>query len=119
MPIEIRKLADVPDERRGWLVGHFLPEGDAFRDENVEFYYKTFKKGDPADKAHFHPQGRDYLIVLEGSARLRFDGEDVILKKGDYAVLPANTREEVIEVIEDFTVVGVRYPSIPNNKVFL
>jgi len=104
--------------KRGWLVGQFMEDGP-FKDDNVEICYKTFTVGDPGDKLHQHPVGREYVIVLQGRAKFRV-GDDVLeIKKGDYLTIPPGTPDQLIEIIEELTIVAVRTPSVPNNKVFL
>lgn len=113
------KVSKQQKNLRGWLAGQFFPEESPFKDDNVEIYYKTFLVGDSDDKLHKHPVGKEYLIVISGRAVMRIGEETVELKEGDYVVIPNNTLEGLAEVKETFTIVGVRYPSIPNNKVFI
>ena len=49
----------------------------------------------------------------------RVGKETFELKKGNYLAVPEDTPEKIIEVKEEFTILGVRYPSIPDNKVIL
>ena len=116
--IVIGKVDKQQKEMRGWLVGQFMSEG-SFKDESLEIYYKTFQVGNPGDKLHVHPQGKEYLVILDGRARMRLGEEVVEIKKGDYLAIPGGIPDQIAEVLEELTVIGVRYPSIPNNKVFL
>lgn len=117
--IEIGKVAVQQQNSRGWLVGQFFPDGSSFQDKNVEIYFKTFPVGDTSDKLHTHPQGREYLIVLSGQARVSVDGEVITLSSGDYIAIPNGVPDQIVEVLEEFNIVGVRYPSVPNNKIIL
>ncbi len=117
-PIKIGKIEKQQAEKRGWLVGQFMDD-PAFRDENVEIYYKTFPAGDAGDKLHYHPQGKEYLIVLSGKVRFQVGDEIVLLEQGDYISIPSGTQDKIIEVLEELSIIGVRYPSIPDNKVFI
>jgi len=113
----IGNLLDQQKNKKGWLVGQFMDE--PFRDETVEIYYKTFPSGDPGDKLHKHPIGTEYLMVLQGKARFRLGDEIFEIKKGDYFAIPSDTPDQLVEVLEELTIIGVRNPSVPNNKVFL
>lgn len=104
-------------EKRGWLVGQFMEA--PFKDDDVEIFYKTFPVGKPDDQLHLHPIGKEYLIVLQGRAKFRVGDEILEIKKGDYLTVPGGTPDQLIEILEELTLMGVRLPSIPNNKVFI
>ena len=104
---------------KGWLVGQFFPDDSPFQDKNVEIYYKNFPVGDIGDKLHVHPQGTEYLIVLSGKFKMRIGEDEVILEKDDYIKIPNGLPDKIIEVLEPTTIIGLRYPSVPNNKTFL
>lgn len=116
--IKIGKVRKQLAEKRGWLVGQFMDEPE-FKDEKVEIYYKTFPKGDIGDKLHYHPHGKEYMIVLGGKVKFRISDEVIILEEGDYIAIPNNIRDQILEVLEELTIMGVRYPSLPDNKVFI
>lgn len=116
--IKVGKIKTQLAEKRGWLVGQFMEEPE-FKDQNIEIYYKTFPAGDRSDKLHYHPEGKEYMIVLKGKVRFRMGDEVILLEEGDYITIPGGTADQIVEVIEELTVVGVRYPSLPNNKVFI
>ncbi|MBI3289797.1 cupin domain-containing protein [Candidatus Microgenomates bacterium] len=115
----IGKIIKQQKDLKGWLVGQFIADGSPFRDKNVEIYYKTFPVGDKSDKLHKHPHGREYLIVISGKAKMRVGDYIVELKQGDYVAVPNNTPDCLVKVEERLSIIGVRYPSVPNNKVFL
>lgn len=117
--VEIGKVSEQQQSRKGWLVGQFFPDGNPFQDNNVEIYYKKFPKGDQTDRLHKHPHGKECLIVLQGKMKYRVGDEVLELETGDYVAVLGDTPDKIEEVIEDLTIIGVRYPSIPDNKVFL
>jgi len=104
---------------RGWLVGQFFPEGDQFQDKNVEIYLKTLKSGDFEDKLHFHPKGKEYLLVLSGQLEMQVGEDTVTLSSGDYIAIHAGMKDKIISFEDETQILGVRYPSIPDNKVLL
>lgn len=50
---------------------------------------------------------------------MRIGDEIIELQAGDYVAIPNNTPDCLVEVKKDFSIIGVRYPSIPNNKIVL
>ncbi len=113
----IGNITQQQQKKRGWLVGQFMEA--PFKDDQVEIYYKTFAVGNPGDKLHKHPIGKEYLLVLEGHAKFRLGKETFDIKKGDYFAIDGDTPDQLVEVLEELTIMGVRTPSLPNNKVFL
>ena len=116
--IIIGKVKDQQVNWRGWLVGQFLPSGP-FKNTNIEIYYKKINAGEFVDKLHLHPIGDEYLIVVSGKINIRIGDDVVELNEGDYVKIPSNTPDKIVEIVEDTVLFGVRYPSVPDNKVFL
>jgi mannose-6-phosphate isomerase-like protein (cupin superfamily) len=100
--------------RKQWLVGRFL---DGHRStEAFALKYWKFKKGEPIN----HPTKYEELatecdIILEGSVKGHIDGEEVILRKGDYVVIPPKVTSNLIEELLTDEVVGItiKAPSLP------
>ncbi len=57
------------------------------------------------------------MIVTEGKIKMIFDNKRHILSKNDFAYLEEGIHESVIEVFETTTVICIRTPSVPDNKV--
>ncbi len=117
MKLIIGNIDKQQQNSRGWLVGQFMNE--PFKDNNIEIYYKTFLKGPSLDKLHRHPIGYEYLIVLEGKANFKIGDDILLIKKGDYLKIPSNIPDQLLEIIEDLIIMGIRTPSIPNNKILI
>lgn len=117
--IKIGKLAIQQKEKRGWLVGQFFEANDPFHDDNVEIYLKTLNSSDFSDKLHYHPKGKEYLLVLKGKLQMQIGEEVVSLESGDYVAIFSGTKDKIVSFEENTQIVGVRYPSIPDNKVLL
>jgi len=117
--VKIGNITEQQSTMRGWLVGQFFPEGSQFKDKNIEICFKSFPRGVAEDKLHKHPQGREYILILTGKASFKIGDEILEVKQGDYFAIPNNTPDKIIEVFEELTLIGVRYPSIPDNKVIL
>lgn len=51
--------------------------------------------------------------------KMRIGDETLELNEGDYVAIQNNIPDKIEEVVEEITIVGVRYPSAPNNKILL
>jgi uncharacterized protein YjlB len=64
------------------------------------------------DYLHYHATVHEVLGVARGHARVRFGGDhgqELDIKAGDVAILPAGTGHQCIEASDDFCVIGA-YP---------
>ncbi|WP_027547660.1 cupin domain-containing protein [Bradyrhizobium sp. WSM2254] len=64
------------------------------------------------DYLHYHATVHEVLGVARGSARVRFGGDhgqELDIKTGDVAILPAGTGHQCINASRDFCVIGA-YP---------
>ncbi len=106
------------DDTRGWLCGQFFPNGNIFKTDQLEVKYSTIMPGEIVQK-HFHPNGEELVIVIDGKMRAVYDGDEYLLEKGDFIFQQARTYEEIVEVIEPTTLCSIRTPSIPDNKIIV
>jgi len=100
----------------GWITGQFFPQDRPQHDKNIEIKVSKVDKKFKMEK-HYHPIGRDWIIVIQGGLTVNIDGENLAMKGGDYLIIESNTTEEVISAEDNTIVVTIRTPSLPNNKI--
>lgn len=101
---------DAP-AHRGWLVGHFIPDGIR-RQESVEIKWGTSQKGNA--RANWAPAGEQTALLVLISGRFRLDTPDqsfTLQHEGDYCMWGPGT-EHSWEALEDCVMLTVRWPSL-------
>lgn len=86
-------------------------------EETIENLFETNNWGDTwrngvYDYLHYHATVHEVLGVARGQARVRFGGDhgqELDIKAGDVAILPAGTGHQCITASDDFCVIGA-YP---------
>ena len=103
---------------RGWICGHFYPKKSVFHRKDVEICLKVLEKT-VAEEEHFHLCSFEFLIVLDGEVEYCIGGKKARLKPGMFYFLEPGTTEFINRVIKKTTILAIRLPSIPNNKIFV
>ena len=103
------KIAKLSDFTNGWFLGNFEPS--LFKSPDFEICVKNFKKGE-VEAAHFQRIATEVTVVLSGSVRR---GEHV-LQVDDILII---YKDEIcdFEALTDCKVLGVKFPSLPDDKV--
>lgn len=103
------KISKLSEFTNGWFLGNFEPS--LHKTEDFEICVKNFKKGEK-EAAHFQRIATEVTVVLSGSIRM---GEH-FLEVDDILTI---FKDEVcdFEAITDCKVLGVKFPSLPNDKV--
>ena len=103
------KLAKLSEFTNGWFLGDFSPS--LFKNEDFEVCVKNFKKGD-VEAAHFQKVATEVTVILSGSVRMG----DHILQVDDILTI---YKGEVcdFEALSDCKVLGIKFPSLPEDKV--
>ncbi len=102
---------------RGWLCGHFYPKKSAFHRKDIEICLKVLDIN-TKEEEHFHLCSFEFLIVLEGEVEYCIGGKKTKMKSGMFYFLEPGSTEFITKVIKKTTILAVRLPSIPNNKIF-
>jgi hypothetical protein len=101
----------LEDFFKGWVVGDFSPS--LLRNSGFEVAVKNFEKGE-VEPAHMQLIATELTIVVSGRIRLG----DQYLTDGDIALIPPNEVAD-FEALSKCSLVCIKYPSIPNDKVVL
>jgi mannose-6-phosphate isomerase-like protein (cupin superfamily) len=107
----------VEGPMRGWICGHFYPRESIFHRKDIEICVKKISI-DFTEEEHFHLCSFEFLIVLEGLVEYSIENNTQLLSPGMFYMLEPGSTEYIIKVHEEATILAVRLPSIPNNKIF-
>ncbi|MFH1846051.1 MAG: cupin domain-containing protein [Candidatus Omnitrophota bacterium] len=107
----------INSDMRGWICGHFYPKGSVFHRHDIEICFKTLLLGEK-EQAHHHLCSFEFLLILSGKVEYEIDGDRHIMNPGMFYMLHPGNTERLTQVFEQATVLAVRLPSIPGNKVY-
>ena len=103
------KCFKLEEYTRGWIVGDFVPS--IFRTKTLEVGIKSYKKGEKEEQS-VHKYTWEITIVVSGVIKMY----NKILSKNEIIMLEPGDVSG-FECIEDTSLVIVKYPSNPNDKI--
>lgn len=103
------KKVKLSDFKNGWFLGDFEPT--LFKNPQFEICVKSFLQGE-FEAPHFQRTATEITVVLSGSARMGrylLEVDDILLIEKD----------EIcdFEALTDCKVLGVKFPSLPHDKI--
>lgn len=100
---------------RGWIVGSFMD--DAIRKtDDVEIKYWTFPIGETSHDTKVSTV-IEITLILSGVVRGEIDGEPVVMRAGQYMVIPAGIENNVpMEVLQPASGITIKAPSDVSGK---
>ena len=102
---------------QGWLYGTFMPEG-LQKDDRVEIKILKYPKSFTSP-LHYQKIATKIEIIWEGNSLWRIDDEEIILKSGDYIILPPMTKTAIVKILSDYLILEtIKIPSYPKDKTF-
>ncbi len=111
--IHFGNASDDGHERRGWFVGHFMPDGDVRRSGDVEIKWGVHPAGEERTQWQEEETRTTVLLLVEGRWRIELPGASHVLERpGDYAMWGPGVGHSW-RAEEDSTVVTIRWPSRP------
>ena len=101
---------------RGWLLGHFMPDGDIRRSSDVEIKWGVHPRGDQRARWVTGETRTAVIVLVSGRFRIDLPGRSVLLERqGDYVVFDGVDHSWYAE--EESVILGVRWPSVPGYAV--
>jgi hypothetical protein len=112
-PIHVGNAGSEGAARRGWIIGHFLPEGDPRRSTDVEIKWGVHPAGDERTSRSEVEHRTTVVLLASGRFEVLFDTRVVELREpGDYAMWGRGVGHSW-RAVEDSVVVTIRWPSTP------
>ena len=100
-------------DRRGWLLGYFLPEGDLRQSNDVEVKWRVHRGGEERAERVADEHRTTVVLLVRGRFRVDLDPGPVVLRHpGDYVMWGPGVGHSW-RAEEDSVVVTVRWPSKP------
>ena len=101
---------------RGWLLGHFMPEGDVRHSEDVEIKWGVHPAGEERAQWVTTEERTSLHVLISGRFEIRLPDRTVELARpGDYVVLHQTGHSW--RSAEPSVVLSVRWPSVPGYAV--
>lgn len=107
--IELPKRYKVSNFMNGWLVGDFQPT--LLRTPEIEVAIKTYSAGE-REASHYQLTAHEATLVISGQCMLA--GHHLVA--GDILVIPPLFAGD-FEALEDCTILAIKWPSLPDDKV--
>jgi len=109
--------AEDGGDRRGWLLGHFVPDADhPLASADVEVQWAVFAGGEERATWGFNERAHTLAILVRGRFRLQFPERDVLLShEGDYVLWEPGV-PHFWQAEGPTIVITVRWPSLPDDS---
>ncbi len=95
--------------KNGWFLGNFSPA--VLQTNDFEVCVKAFKAGD-CESSHYQIIATEITVVLSGKVRM---GEILLNEDEILVVEPGEIYD--FEALTDCKVLGIKFPSLPKDKV--
>lgn len=93
----------------GWFIGNFDPS--IARSSKFEICVKEFTLGE-REFAHYQKTATEITLILKGQVRM---GNNLLSENDILVIEPMEICD--FEAISDCKVLGIKFPSLPNDKV--
>lgn len=101
--------SNLSEYKNGWLLGNFSPA--VIQTSDFEVCVKTFKGGD-RETSHYQVIATEITLVLSGKVRM---GEILLVEDEILVIEPGEIAD--FEALTDCKVLGIKFPSLPEDKV--
>jgi len=103
------KIYKIDDMTRGWFIGDFEPS--VLRTKDFEVGVLTHKKGEYW-APHYHEFSDEYNLLIKGKMII----QKKELNEGDIFIIEKNEVADP-DFLEDCTVLVIKTPSVPGDKI--
>ena len=101
--------SNLREYKNGWLLGNFSPA--VIQTNDFEVCVKSFKVGD-REVSHYQVIATEVTVVLSGKVRM---GEILLAEDEILVVEPGEVVD--FEALTNCKVLGIKFPSLPQDKV--
>lgn len=106
-------------EKRGWFLGHFMDNSSLLHSQDIEMKWGVHQKGESFHTVRANKTAKTIAILISGNVSLSFPDENKTIlldQAGDFTMWNAGVFH-VVEILEDSTLLTVRWPSVPDDVI--
>ncbi|HNQ31123.1 MAG TPA: cupin domain-containing protein [Candidatus Woesebacteria bacterium] len=110
---KIANFAQFHTSHNGWIVGAFYEPGSIQYSGDLEIRHGIIEGREFIFSPHYHTQRTSYLLVVKGEIVMKFDGQQVTVSAGQFAIFLPGVTEEGISAKPGTELLIIRTPSSP------
>ena len=103
------KKDSLENMKGGWFIGNFQPS--IYESKDFEVTIRHYSKGE-TEPRHYQLIATEITVIVSGKARM---GDQILNQNEVLTVFPAEILD--FEALEDCTIVAIKFPSIPSDKI--
>lgn len=107
-------------ENKGWFFGQFIKNPEIFNSNDLELKWGVHQKGEPMNVVKANNESKSLSILISGKVKILYpdQNESVLLEKQGDSVYWENNVFHSAEILEDSTILTIRWPSIEGDQIF-
>ena len=103
------KRDSLENMKGGWFIGNFQP--NIHESKDFEVAIRHYLKGE-TEPRHYQQIATEITVIVLGKARM---GDQILNPNEVLTVFPTEVLD--FEALEDCTIVAIKFPSIPSDKI--
>jgi len=103
------KKDSLENMKAGWFIGNFQP--NIYESKDFEVTIRHYLKGE-TEPRHYQRIATEITVIVLGRARM---GDQILNPNEVLTVFPTEVLD--FEALEDCTIVAIKFPSIPSDKI--